>query len=135
MEENEIQWELDLQAVWETVDYEFPNTPSSLPEGPAIYCWCVDEAPVYVGQAERLKRRMQHYRSPGPTQQTNLRMKAYLEDQRAAGKAVKLKVLGSIRLNGQPVPSDVLSQKWLRSLLEAWCVWRLVQDGYSLSNL
>ena len=135
MQDDHIEWDLHLEGRWETTDYKFPAVPSSLSEDPAIYCWCVDGTPAYIGQADRLKRRIQHYRTPGPSQQTNLRMKAYLGEQQAAGKLVELKVLRSIRLDGQIVPGDALSKKWLRNLLEAWCVWRCKQEYQCDQNL
>ncbi len=135
MSNNQIQWNLRLEARWETTEYKFPRPPTTLSTGPAVYCWCVDGHPVYVGEAESLKRRIQHYATPGPSQQTNLRMKAHLEAEQGAGRVVALEVLRSIWLNGERVRTDALSQKWLRRLLEAWCIWHFAEQNYALLNL
>jgi len=35
---------------------------------------------LYIGESDNLQRRFSHYRTPGPTQQTNLRISALLLD-------------------------------------------------------
>jgi len=49
-----------------------------LVEGPGLYRltfdWPDRARGVYIGEADDLRRRAQHYRTPGATQQTNIRM-------------------------------------------------------------
>ena len=62
-----------------------------LPHSPGIYRLTLADASgqtrsqVYVGESEDLRRRTGHYRRPGPTQQTSLRINALLQDHPAAG--------------------------------------------------
>jgi hypothetical protein len=41
---------------------------------------------VYVGEGDPLPRRFQHYRTPGPSQQTNLRLNPILVSTLTAGR-------------------------------------------------
>lgn len=50
----------------------------AMPIEPGIYRFAVsgpELSAVYIGETDNLKRRMQHYRTPGPTQVTNRRLK------------------------------------------------------------
>jgi hypothetical protein len=47
---------------------------------------------VYVGEADPLPRRFQHYRTPGSRQQTNLRMNPILLGTLAAGGQVAVEI-------------------------------------------
>ena len=138
MSNSRIDWHLHLEASWETLDYTFPYPPTNLSAEAAIYCWVVgDEAELayYVGETEWLKRRIQHFRTPGPTQQTNLRLHDLFEETLAAGGTVELRVLRSIRLNGEPLDDDALMRKSLRGLLEAWCLRQFRAEGRRMLNL
>jgi len=105
-----------------------------LPTGPAIYGWFVNDIPVYVGEAENLKRRIQYYTTPGPSQQTNQRMKEYFQERQAQGNVVSLAVLRGIRLNGQRIGPGTLTDKFLRRLIEAICIRVFSESGYELQN-
>lgn len=43
------------------------------PERPGIYRLDLGDR-VYIGETDRLRRRFQHYRTPGPSQRTNVRL-------------------------------------------------------------
>jgi hypothetical protein len=57
--------------------------PRRLPKGPSLYRFIlsIDESPItaYLGEAETLSRRMAHHRTPGPTQQANIRLNWLLQ--------------------------------------------------------
>lgn len=48
---------------------------------------------VYVGETDNIRRRFAHYRNPGPTQATNLRMNALIVDILDGGGAANLEVV------------------------------------------
>lgn len=75
---------------------------------------------VYIGETDNLQRRFAHYRNPGPTQATNVRINEIVRAHLAAGHAVELDVIGSdvalcLGANHQHL---VLSDKVSRRLLE-----------------
>ena len=69
----------------------------------AVYGWALYKTPpdqgpsvnsdpyaVYVGEAENLPRRLQGYLRPGSSQQTNKRIKEYLERELSRGSTIEL---------------------------------------------
>jgi len=137
MSNTRINWRLHLEASWKTLDYTFPDPPTYLSAEATIYCWVVGDEPelaYYIGETEWLKRRIQHLRTPGPTQQTNLRLHDLFDETLAAGGVVELRVLRSIQLNGELLDDDALSSKSLRRLLEAWCLRQFRVDGRQMLN-
>ncbi len=75
---------------------------------------------VYIGEAEDLKRRMEHYRTPGPRQLTNLRLHRRIQDvlQRAGAVEVAIATDAILDLAEKPHPLDI-SKKAFRRLLES----------------
>ena len=74
----------------------------------------------YVGETDELRRRFQHYRTPGPSQQTNIRMNAEFRDHMAAGGSIEVDtVIDKIDViaDGESVRVD-LANKAMRRLLE-----------------
>jgi hypothetical protein len=69
-----------------------------------LYAFVVDDAVMYIGKTVKtLKSRMQGYRSPGPTQSTNIRNNRNLREALEAGKQVAVYVLpdnGLLRYGG-----------------------------------
>ena len=62
----------------------------------------------------------QHYRTPGPSQQTNIRMNAEFRDHMVAGGSIEVDIaIDNIDVvaGGEPVPVD-LANKAMRRLLE-----------------
>lgn len=77
---------------------------------------------VYIGETDLLQRRMAHYRSPGPTQTTNIRMNAALRKHLSSGGVASMAFIADALLrtvgDEQPlVPLD-LSRKAARRLVE-----------------
>jgi hypothetical protein len=75
---------------------------------------------VYIGESEDLKRRMQHYRTPGPRQLTNLRLHRRIRDVLEGVGAVEVATAtdATLYLDERPLPLDI-SRKAFRRLLES----------------
>jgi hypothetical protein len=68
----------------------------SLQEEPGIYRFQFARGGAthaYVGETDRLRRRLHHYRNPGPTQRTNICINALLKEVLREGIMVELEVL------------------------------------------
>ncbi len=110
--------------------------------GPAVYRWVIyatepgDLRRVYIGEAEMLSRRIRGYLNPGPTQQTNIRMKAEFEGEIAAGHKVMLEALhfDALDLSGVKLTMGDLSDKNTRRFLEASIVLLYSRLGYTVLN-
>lgn len=67
-----------------------------LPAAPRLYRFWIESADprpgVYVGEATDLRRRMQHYRTPGPSQATNLRVNALVKEAVLGGAVVTVSI-------------------------------------------
>jgi len=75
---------------------------------------------VYVGEGDPLPRRFQHYRAPGPSQRTNLRLNPILVSTLTAGGAVGVEVTTealAVAADGTATSLD-LSWKAARVLVE-----------------
>jgi hypothetical protein len=74
----------------------------------------------YVGETENLKRRFGHYRNPGPTQQTSIRIHGVLKGALGKGAEIAISVVQEdawLRGVGAKKPAD-LSSKTVRCLFE-----------------
>jgi hypothetical protein len=124
---------LDLGYRWDAVNgeggpYRFPEkitrSMRALYDGPAVYCWSVDwpgRAPArYVGETENMIRRLRAFLQPGPTRETNWRLKQYLKAARARRVNVTLEVLRfePFVVNGFKVTMRALTNPHVRRLLE-----------------
>lgn len=94
----------------------------TLPLDPGLYRFClggVDQSAVYVGETDNLRRRASHYRNPGPSQHTNIRLNDRLRAYIAAGGRVEMEIItgAELEIDGKRVPLD-LSQKAARRLVE-----------------
>jgi hypothetical protein len=98
----------------------FPN----LPTKPGLYQFRVHgpkgDVGRYVGETNNLQRRFAHYRNPGPTQPTNLRLNALLKEVLGKGGNVELAIAidsAWITRNGQEEIAN-LRNKNVRRLFE-----------------
>jgi hypothetical protein len=70
-----------------------------LPDEPGLYRFAFDwagrPASHYIGETDRLRRRAQHYRTPGPSQKTNLRVNEELVRALSNGTAVICSIITS----------------------------------------
>jgi hypothetical protein len=123
--EIEFNWK-DFESN-EGVSYVFPSPPTSNMRryaGPGVYRWAVYSGEVleavYIGEAEDLLRRLQHYLYPGKTQVTNLRIKAMLEKYLAGGHKVSFQFLrfDQFVINRHAFGCSHLSDPFARKVIE-----------------
>lgn len=95
-----------------------------LPETPGLYRftfeWRGRARGVYIGETDGLRRRAQHYRTPGPTQPTNVRINGEIVAALEARVTVSVSVItrAAISVDGRP-PRDLdLSRKTSRQIVE-----------------
>src|ERR1044071_9357187 len=69
----------------------------SLPTRPGLYQFRIrgpkGDLGRYIGETDKLQRRFAHYRNPGPTQPTNLRLNALLREVLATGGTVEIAIV------------------------------------------
>ena len=75
---------------------------------------------MYIGETDDVRRRAQHYRTPGPTQRTSLRMNQELVDVLTRGVRVSQETVmaATISLNDGPWRSLDLGRKTGRLIVE-----------------
>jgi hypothetical protein len=84
-----------------------------LPASPGLYRITLTARPdevrphVYVGESDNLRRRASHYRNPGPTQQTNIRLNRMLRSHLEGGGIVSLDVATEVFVGVAAVPLDL----------------------------
>lgn len=98
----------------------FPKVPSKA----GLYQFRIerldDSAGRYVGESDNLSRRFAHYRNPGPTQPTNLRVNALFKQLLAEGHSVKVAIATDgawILRDNKEQPAD-FNEKNMRRLFE-----------------
>lgn len=91
---------------------------------PAIYRWSFlkKRLPIkaYIGETEDLRKRVRGYLNPGPSQETNKRIKAEFKGALQSGLTVQLEILyiEPIRINRVRVSTEHLFDPFLRRMLE-----------------
>ena len=89
---------------------------------PAVYCFRLRQDGArarYVGETDNLSRRFGHYRNPGPTQQTNLRINARFVKALSAGGEIQVSAVTDAwvdRGHGREVAD--LSSRAVRRMIE-----------------
>jgi hypothetical protein len=74
---------------------------------------------IYIGETDHLRRRLQHYRTPGPTQSTNIRINAAIVESLAAAGTVELDIITHATIvTSEETEQLDLSWKSARVLLE-----------------
>jgi hypothetical protein len=74
----------------------------------------------YIGETDNLSRRFGHYRNPGPTQPTNLRLNALFKELLRRGEAIEIAIVTDrvwILRNNRDEVAD-LNDKSMRRLFE-----------------
>lgn len=91
---------------------------------------------MYIGETDRLKRRFQHYRTPGTSQATNLRLNAILRDLMASGTNARVGVVTAaiVEVDEQHTSLD-LSRKAARLLVESAALTVEHLNGRQVENL
>lgn len=116
-----IEWELVGRAILDNSGkIKFPK----LPPKAGLYQFRI-ERPIggvgrYVGETDILQRRFAHYRNPGPTQPTNLRLNALFKELLLQGGSIEIAIVTDrawiIRENGEELAD--LTDKRVRRLFE-----------------
>ena len=115
----EIRWKEIGTITLENDDLRFPGTPATA----ALYRFrLVSEtgARSYIGETINVQRRFAHYRKPGPTQATNIRINAVFREHLKDGDAIFVDLITSdvtIRNGDAEIPVD-LTDKPTRRLIE-----------------
>lgn len=106
-----------------------------VPESPGVYRLDLGQT-VYIGEADRLRRRFQHYRTPGVKQPTNIRLNARMLGLLAEGGSLALCTLttASIEVDGHRAPLD-LRHRAARLLVENAALTAARIDGAQVENL
>ncbi len=92
---------------------------------------------TYIGETDTLDRRFQHYRTPGPSQVTNLRLNALMREVIASGGSVAVYVHTEgavVAIEGDRKPPR-LDLKPNRVLLEHAAIYAAREAGSSLLNI
>jgi len=92
---------------------------------PGVYRWAVfaketEPWAVYIGEAEDLVRRLAGYLKPGNKQQTNLRIKQYLDERLTSGSRIEFHKLdfSPFKVNGVELSIDTCHKSPVRKILE-----------------
>lgn len=91
---------------------------------------------TYIGETDQLARRLQHYRTPGPSQRTNLRLNALMRSALSESRMVSLATITDeicISLDGNERLVD-LSRKPERVLLEHAALYEAFASGITILN-
>jgi len=110
---------------------EFPE----LSDNPGVYCFTFvkssGEITHYVGETEKLRRRFRNYRNPGPSQPTNLRLNALMEEILNNGGEVRIDLITLAESNGNQLE---LRDKISRLLVEQAWLLTIKAEGLSVEN-
>jgi hypothetical protein len=102
---------------------------------PGIYRFRIEHregsVSFYVGETDNLFRRMGHYRNPGPSQQTNVRLNELLRALQNGGRAV-VEIVTAALCGGESLD---FALKWQRRLIENMAVVELLRVGATVDNL
>ncbi len=106
-----------------------------LSETPGAYCFTFIKpstvTTIYIGETEQLRRRFQHYRTPGPTQTTNIRLNALMKDVILNDGEVRVDVITTAISSGHQLD---LRDKVARLLVEQAWLLSVRAEGYSVEN-
>ena len=114
----------------------FPSPPAK----PGVYRFAlparVDRARSYIGQTDGLPRRFAHYRNPGPSQRTNIRINALMTELLVEGGqvAVLVAVDGELSIASKPIRLD-FADKAHRLFAEGAALVSAGAEGVLLDNL
>lgn len=96
-----------------------------------------DKSSVYIGETDNLNRRAYHYRNPGPSQKTSLRINEMLRRELAAGTRIEVSTVTNpvMEIDGDRVEPD-FSRRPYRLLFENAALVGVVQeDAQEIHNL
>jgi hypothetical protein len=114
----------------------FPRAPSR----PGLYRFEIDGAKgrqEYIGETDMLDRRFQHYRTPDPSQSTNVRLNALMREVINSSGAVGVSIMvdgAAITMEGR-TRSPRMQSKSDRVLLEHAAIYAAREAGISIVNI
>lgn len=114
----------------------FPRAPSR----PGLYRFEFDGAKgrqEYIRETDMLNRRFQHYRTPGPSQSTNIRLNALMRGAINSDGMIGVSVMiddAVLTMDGRTKPSD-MQIKSDRVLLEHAAIYAAREAGVSIINI
>ena len=115
-------------------DLTFPAAPTT----PGLYRFRLkdgDSSRHYIGETMELRRRFQHYRKPGPSQATNLRVNALLKEHLGSGGSAEVEIIVDgvvLMIGGENIDAN-LSDKATRRLIENAAL--VAEGGTDVSTL
>lgn len=116
----EFEW-LSLGSI--TIDSNGSLAFPSPSTDPGLYKFRIDGDGVrqrYIGESMNLRRRFAHYRNPGPTQPTNIRINELFKQLIAAGAVVSVDIITEgvkLMINNASIAAD-LHNKAVRRMIE-----------------
>ena len=132
----EFNWE-DVGEVRldSTAKLEFPR----LSTRPGVYASRFigqDRPTIYIGETENIQRRIAHYRNPGPSQQTNIRLNQKIRSHLRANDHVTVHLITRARLETDLGSCDLdLTSVFARRLLENATLVAEARSGKPVENL
>jgi hypothetical protein len=130
----EMSWETVGQV---TVEDGLMLTPP-MPEAPGVYQWVFhhdDHDRHYVGEADNLDRRFLHYRMPGSSPSTNLRMNESAIRVIGAGGSVDILLARNIVFSGDDIDGVAdLTSPFARRFIKNAALIALVAANCSVVN-
>jgi hypothetical protein len=91
---------------------------------------------VYVGEAENLQRRVAHYRNPGPTQATNIRVNERMRSHLSLNSRITMQLIvdAQVEVDGNAEACD-LSNAFARRFVENAALLAIAKTGQKVENL
>ena len=138
------QEQCDLRFVWVeagevTLDTDEKLSFPDVSRHPGLYRFRVEhdgDDLIYIGETEEFKRRFSHYRNPGPSQTTNIRLNKLFRDASQEGRRVFVSVVidtAWVSTQGVERRAD-FSVKAERVLLEHAAIVRAKSEGLDVLN-
>ena len=143
MEKNRNRnWRLDLDVIASSryvgkvvIGNEGKLVFPKLSQIPGSYCLTFikssTETTIYIGETEKLQRRFQHYRTPGPRQTTNIRLNALMKDVILNDGEVRVDVISTALSGGNQLD---LQDKVARLLVEQVWLLSVKAEGFRVEN-
>ena len=116
--DGEMRWMGVGQVVSDGAGLVFPQ---ALPTEPAVYRWLFpDGHTAYIGQCEDLRRHINGYKNPGPSQRTNHEINAKILASAGPSDPVQLHTLAVQTNAGVADLTDSFLRKALENLAVIW---------------
>ncbi len=109
-------------------------------QGPGVYCWRVERprvaSVVYIGETERVERRLRGFLGPGQQMETNLRLNQMFKALAKGGAEITLEVLAfpAFEVNGYEVSMERLGSPHVRRLVESIAILSEMKMGSMVLN-